>query len=152
MFFHKSLHIASLLCLILSFNLAADSPNRIAGREFLEQNSLKEGVVTTGSGLQYKILVEGSGLRPGANSTVEVYYTGYLLNGRIFDSADIIRPPAVFRLDQLVKGWSEALQLMPVGSIWELYVPSDLAYGSKGSSRIPPDSTLIFEVELVAIR
>jgi FKBP-type peptidyl-prolyl cis-trans isomerase len=141
--------IGFLLATAASF---ADTPNLIEGKAFLEQNAHKDGVVTTASGLQYKILIEGNGARPGPNATVDVYYTGYLLNGKIFDSADIIRPPAVFRLDQLIKGWSEALQLMPVGSVWEIYVPSSLAYGSKGSPRIPADSTLIFEVELVGIR
>jgi FKBP-type peptidyl-prolyl cis-trans isomerase len=151
--FSRSLPLfSSLLFLATVIVCFADTPNRIEGQAFMAENAQNEGVVTTESGLQYKVMVEGDGARPGPNATVEVYYTGYLLNGRIFDSADIIRPPAVFRLDQLIKGWSEALQLMQVGSVWELYVPSDLAYGSKGSSRIPPDSTLIFEVELVGIR
>jgi FKBP-type peptidyl-prolyl cis-trans isomerase FklB len=152
MFFRKPHILLALIGFLLATASFANTPNLIEGKAFLEQNAQKEGVLTTASGLQYKILVEADGARPGPGATVEVYYTGYLLNGRIFDSADIIRPPAVFRLDQLIKGWSEAIQLMPVGSVWELYIPSDLAYGSKGSSRIPPDSTLVFEVELVGIR
>ena len=122
------------------------------GEKFLEANAKKEGVVTLDSGLQYKIVVEGEGPKPQAYDMVEVYYHGYFINGREFDGTDIIRPPAVFRVDQVIKGWTEALQLMPVGSIWEIYVPSDLAYGEDGSGRtIPPNTTLIFEIELVSI-
>lgn len=122
------------------------------GEKFLEANAKKEGVVTLESGLQYKVIIEGEGPKPQVYDMVEVYYRGYFINGREFDGTDIIRPPAVFSVDQVIKGWTEALQLMPVGSIWEIYVPSSLAYGEDGSGRtIPPNTTLIFEIELVSI-
>jgi FKBP-type peptidyl-prolyl cis-trans isomerase FklB len=147
--------VFSLLFMILIQQVtvaAGGSDAKAEGQRFLEENSKKEGVVTLESGLQYKIITEGNGLRPGVEDNVEVFYHGYLLNGREFDGTDIIRPPAVLKVNQLIKGWTEALQLMPVGSIWEIYVPSDLAYGEKGSgSVIPPHSTLIFELELVSI-
>lgn len=126
--------------------------NKEEGRLFLEKNALKEGVVTLESGLQYKILIESEGSRPLATDRVEVYYHGFLLNGREFDGTAIIRPPIVFNVNRLIKGWTEVLQLMPVGSIWEVYVPSHLAYGEKGKGKkIPSNSTLIFELELVDI-
>lgn len=132
--------------------VGGNSP-KAEGRQFLEENAKKEGVVTLESGLQYKIIIEGDGSQPTAQDIVEIYYHGYLLNGREFDGTDIIRPPAVFRVNGLIKGWIEALQLMPVGSIWEIYVPPHLAYGEKGTgSVIPPNSTLVFELELVSIR
>ena len=122
------------------------------GKKFLEENAKEEGVVTLESGLQYKILSEGEGAIPGPRDVVQVYYHGYFINGKEFDGADIIRPPVYFRVNEVIKGWTEALQLMPVGSVWEVYIPSDLAYGEKGSgSKIPPNSTLIFEMELVGI-
>ena len=122
------------------------------GKKFLEENAKKEGVVTLESGLQYKILSVGDGAIPGANDIVQVYYHGYFINGKEFDGTDIIRPPVYFRVNEVIKGWTEALQLMPVGSIWEVYIPSDLAYGKEGSgSTVPPNSTLIFEMELVGI-
>lgn len=140
-----------ILLLLWVSTVAASESNRADGTKFLEENAQKEGVVTTASGLQYRILVEGDGERPGPRDRVEVYYQGYLLDGSVFDGTDIIRPPAIFELHRLIPGWSEALQLMPVGSIWEVFIPSELAYGSRGSSRIPANSTLHFEVELVSI-
>jgi len=140
------------LLFFYGFSVHADYSNLVEGQKFLEENGKKEGVITTDSGLQYKVLSEGDGDCPGPLDRVEVYYHGYLINGTEFDGTDIIRPPVIFEIDKLISGWSEALQLMPVGSIWEVYIPSNLAYGSKGSShKIPPDSTLIFEVELVSI-
>ena len=135
----------------MQFTLCADYSNLAAGKKFLEENGQKEDVITTESGLQYKILIEGDGEQPGTSDAVEVYYHGYLLNGKEFDGTDIIRPPAIFEIGKLIKGWNEALMLMPVGSIWEVYIPADLAYGAKGSAKIPSDSTIIFEVELVSI-
>lgn len=140
----------SLLLLLVS-SISASESNRIEGERFLEENAKKEGVITTESGLQYRILVEGDGPRPGPHDRVEVYYQGYLLDGTIFDETEIIRPPAIFEVDKLIDGWSEALQLMPVGSIWEVFIPSHLAYGERASARIPAHSTLHFEVELVSI-
>jgi FKBP-type peptidyl-prolyl cis-trans isomerase len=136
---------------LLACNAGATEANRLAGQRFLEANATQEGIVTTESGLQYRILVEGDGPRPGPTDKVEVYYQGYLLDGTVFDETDIIRPPAVFQVDLLIDGWSEALQLMPVRSIWEVYIPSDLAYGARDTERIPAHSTLHFEVELVSI-
>lgn len=128
------------------------------GEKFLEENKTKEGVVTTESGLQYKILTKGTGEIPADTSYVQVNYKGTLIDGTEFDSSykrkdkDGKSQPATFRANQVIKGWTEALTMMPVGSKWELYIPYDLAYGSKASGAdIKPFSTLIFEVELVGI-
>lgn len=128
------------------------------GKKFLEENKKKEGVVTTESGLQYKILTKGTGEIPADTSYVQVNYRGTLIDGTEFDSSykrkdkDGKSQPATFRANQLVKGWTEALTMMPVGSKWEIYVPYDLAYGSRSmGADIKPFSTLIFEVELVGI-
>lgn len=117
--------------------------------EFLANNKGKEGVVTTESGLQYKVVKEGKGEKPTATSKVKVKYTGTLIDGTEFDSSgDNARS---FRVNQLVQGWTEALQLMPVGSVWEIYVPESLGYGSADRGKIKPFSTLIFTMELVEI-
>ncbi|HMM16051.1 MAG TPA: FKBP-type peptidyl-prolyl cis-trans isomerase [Petrimonas sp.] len=122
------------------------------GREFLETNKKKEGVVTLASGLQYEILKEGSGPKPKATEKVKCHYHGTLINGKVFDSSVERGQPAVFGVNQVIKGWVEALQLMSVGSKWRLYIPSELAYGSQGAgSSIEPNSTLIFDVELLGI-
>lgn len=122
------------------------------GRDFLENNKKKEGVVTLSSGLQYEILTEGSGPKPKATDKVKCHYHGTLINGKVFDSSVERGQPAVFGVNQVIKGWVEALQLMPVGSKWRLYIPSELAYGSQGAgSSIEPNSTLIFDVELLDI-
>lgn len=128
------------------------------GEKFQEENKTKEGVVTTESGLQYKILTKGTGEIPADTSYVQVNYKGTLIDGTEFDSSykrkdkDGKSQPATFRANQVIKGWTEALTMMPVGSKWELYIPYDLAYGSKASGAdIKPFSTLIFEVELVGI-
>jgi FKBP-type peptidyl-prolyl cis-trans isomerase FklB len=125
--------------------------NKIAGEKFLEENKTKEGVQTTASGLQYKILTQGKGATPTAESTVKVHYKGTLIDGTEFDSSLKRSEPAIFRADQVIKGWTEALSIMPVGSKWELYIPQELAYGSKDSDQIKPFSTLVFEVELLGI-
>ncbi|MDR1723473.1 MAG: FKBP-type peptidyl-prolyl cis-trans isomerase [Tannerella sp.] len=120
-------------------------------KKFLEDNKSKEGVVTTSSGLQYKILVEGNGAIPENNSTVSVNYRGTLIDGTEFDSSYKNNAPSQFRCNQVIPGWTEALSIMPVGSKWELYIPQELAYGSVEQRNIPPYSTLIFEIELVDI-
>lgn len=118
-------------------------------------NKTKEGVVALPSGLQYKILTAGTGAKPTATDSVVCNYKGTLLNGTEFDSSYKRGQPATFPVTGVIKGWTEALQLMPVGSKWELFVPSDLAYGARGAgngSGIGPNSTLIFEVELISIK
>lgn len=127
--------------------------NRRAGENFLAENKDKEGVVTTESGLQYKVLVQGNGpVPPSPSSVVNVNYVGRTIDGEEFDSsAKHGDTPAQFPLNRVIRGWTEALQLMPVGSKWEVYVPQELAYGPSGQPNIPPYSTLIFEIELVSI-
>jgi FKBP-type peptidyl-prolyl cis-trans isomerase FklB len=125
---------------------------REKGRAFLENNKKNEGVVTTASGLQYKILTSGSGKTPTATNQVTVHYTGKLIDGTIFDSSVQRGQPATFGVSQVIHGWTEALQLMKEGDKWMLYIPYDLAYGERGSGQqIPPYSTLIFEVELIKV-
>ena len=122
------------------------------GRKFLEENKLKEGVITTESGLQYKILVRGEGEVPQKTDKVKVHYEGRLIDGTVFDaSSKHGTEPATFRADQVIKGWTEALTMMPVGSKWQLFIPQNLAYGERQAGQIPPYSTLIFDVELVGI-
>ena len=131
----------------------AAETNKKAGDAFLAANKTKDGVVTTPSGLQYKILTAGSGAKPAATDTVVCNYRGTLVDGTEFDSSYKRGQPATFPVGGVIKGWTEALQLMPVGSKWQLFVPSDLAYGERGRSPvIEPNSTLVFEVELVSIQ
>lgn len=125
--------------------------NKAAGEKFLAENKTKEGIHTTESGLQYKVITEGKGEIPTAESKVKVNYKGTLIDGTEFDSSYKRNEPTTFRADQVIKGWTEALTLMPVGSKWELYIPQELAYGSRESGQIKPFSALIFEVELVGI-
>ncbi len=126
--------------------------NKDAGEEFLRQNKGKAGVVTLPNGLQYQILKEGNGPKPKATDSVKCHYQGTLIDGREFDSSIKRGQPATFGLTQVIPGWTEALQLMPAGSKWKLFLPSELAYGSRGAGdMIEPDSTLIFEVELLEI-
>lgn len=126
--------------------------NKAAGIKFLEENKTKEGVKTTPSGLQYKVLVEGKGAMPKATDRVKVHYKGTLVDGTEFDSSSKHgKEPATFMANQVIKGWTEALTMMPVGSKWELYIPQELAYGARESGLIKPFSALIFEVELVDI-
>ncbi|HKM79791.1 MAG TPA: FKBP-type peptidyl-prolyl cis-trans isomerase [Terriglobia bacterium] len=123
------------------------------GEAFLAANKSKEGVITLPSGLQYKILKAGTGEKPEFNESVVCNYRGTLLDGTEFDSSGKHDGPATFPLKGVIKGWTEALQLMPVGSKWQLFIPPQLAYGEKGYGQvIPPNSTLIFEVELLAIK
>ena len=126
--------------------------NKAAGEAFLAENAKKEGVVTTESGLQYKVIKEGKGEVPTATSTVKVNYKGTLIDGTEFDSSYKRNEPTTFRANQVIKGWTEALTMMPVGSKWELYIPQELAYGARETGgHIKPFSTLIFEVELLEI-
>lgn len=127
--------------------------NKEAGAKFLEANKKKDGVKVTDSGLQYKVITEGKGKKPAATDTVTTHYKGTLISGKVFDSSYDRGEPATFPVSGVIKGWTEALQMMPVGSKWELYIPSELAYGSRGAGAdIGPDATLIFEVELLSIK
>lgn len=124
--------------------------NAASGAAFLTENAAKEGVVTTDSGLQYKIITQGTGPKPGPTDSVTVHYSGTLTDGTEFDSSYSRGQPATFGVHQVIAGWTEALQLMPEGSKWELAIPSDLAYGPGGKGPvIGPNSTLLFEVELL---
>ncbi|MCK4768337.1 MAG: FKBP-type peptidyl-prolyl cis-trans isomerase [Desulfobacula sp.] len=126
--------------------------NREKGTKFLEENKQKEGVVTLPSGLQYKIITEGDGPLPKATDTVECHYKGTLIDETVFDSSYRRGKPATFQVGGVIQGWIEALQMMKVGSKWELVIPPDLAYGDRGAgSLIKPGSTLIFEVEVLGI-
>ncbi len=132
---------------------AAGDANKLAGQKFLAANKSKEGVVTLPSGLQYKIIKEGTGPKPTASDTVVTNYRGTLIDGTEFDSSYKRGEPATFPVGQVIKGWTEALQLMPVGSKWQLFVPSDLAYGERSpGAEIGPNSTLIFDIELLSIQ
>jgi FKBP-type peptidyl-prolyl cis-trans isomerase FklB len=122
------------------------------GEAFLAANKTKEGVVTLPSGLQYKILTAGTGEKPTADDTVVCNYKGTLINGTEFDASEKHGGPLTFPVKGVIAGWTEALQLMPVGSKWQLFVPSNLAYGANGPEQIGPNATLIFEVELVSIK
>jgi FKBP-type peptidyl-prolyl cis-trans isomerase FklB len=131
----------------------AGDANKKEGQAFLDANKLKEGVVTLPSGLQYKILQAGTGPKPTTTDSVVCNYRGTLINGKEFDSSYKRGQPATFPVSGVIKGWTEALQLMPVGSKWQLFVPSELAYGARGAGGdIGPNATLIFEVELISIQ
>ncbi|MDR1098736.1 MAG: FKBP-type peptidyl-prolyl cis-trans isomerase [Tannerella sp.] len=123
----------------------------VANEKFLADNKSREGVKTTASGLQYRIITEGRGETPDEKSKVKVNYRGTLIDGTEFDSSYKNSAPATFRVNQVIRGWTEAMKMMPAGSKWELYIPQELAYGSRAQNNIPPYSTLIFEVELVEI-
>jgi len=132
--------------------LAMIEINKKAEEAFLAANKTKEGVVTTASGLQYKVVKEAQGAKPAAEDTVKVHYRGTLLDGKEFDSSYKRNEPAVFQVNQVIAGWQEALQLMPVGSTYELYIPAALAYGDRGAPPvIEPGSMLTFSVELLDI-
>jgi len=126
--------------------------NREKGLKFLEDNKLKPGVVTLPSGLQYRVITAGDGALPKATDTVECHYKGTLIDGTVFDSSYQRGKPATFQVGGVIQGWIEALQMMKVGSKWELFIPSELAYGDRGAGAvIKPGSTLIFEVEVLGI-
>ncbi len=123
-----------------------------AGQAFLAENKTKEGVNTLPSGLQYQVLTEGTGEKPTLNSQVTTHYHGTTIDGKVFDSSVQRGQPASFPVNGVIKGWTEALQLMPVGSKWRLFIPSELAYGERGAGNdIPPHATLIFDVELLSV-
>jgi len=127
--------------------------NQKEGEAFLAANKTKEGVVALPSGLQYKMITQGTGPKPIADDTVVCNYKGALINGTEFDSSAKHGGPATFQVNKVIKGWTEALQLMPVGSKWQLFIPASLAYGDRGAGAdIPPNATLIFEVELLSIQ
>lgn len=128
-----------------------NGPNKAAGEVFLKENAKKAGVVTTASGLQYEVINKGTGALPNDSSRVKVHYHGTLIDGTVFDSSVDRGEPAVFGVNQVIKGWTEALKLMPVGSKYKLYIPQELAYGSQSMGNIKPFSALIFEVELIGI-
>lgn len=130
----------------------AGDANKKAGEEFLAANKSKPGVVTLPDGLQYKVEKEGTGPKPKATDQVEVNYRGTLIDGTEFDSSYKRGKPETLGVGQVIKGWTEALELMPVGSKWQLVIPSDLAYGANGAGPIGPNSTLVFEVELLSIK
>lgn len=122
------------------------------GKVFLAENGKREGIVTLPSGLQYEIVTKGNGAVPKASDKVKVHYHGTLISGQVFDSSVRRGEPATFGVTQVIQGWVEALQLMPVGSKWKLFIPSNLAYGKQGAGQsIGPNTTLIFEVELLDI-
>ena len=122
------------------------------GKAFLEENAKKEGIVTLPSGLQYEVITEGNGKKPSATDRVKCHYEGTLIDGTLFDSSIKRGQPAVFGVNQVIKGWVEALQLMSEGSKWRLYIPSELGYGAQQAGEmIPPHSTLIFDVELIEV-
>ena len=126
--------------------------NKQAGKEFLAENAKRSGVVVLPSGLQYEVLAEGKGRKPKVTDKVQCHYHGTLIDGQVFDSSIQRGTPTVFGVNQVIPGWVEALQLMPEGSRWKLYIPSDLAYGEQGAGgSIPANATLIFEVELIKI-
>ena len=130
----------------------ASTPATPAGMAFLAENGEREGVVTTPSGLQYEVLASGDGATPGPTDTVTTHYHGTFVDGRIFDSSVQRGVPASFPVNRVIKGWTEALQMMKVGDKWKIVCPPDLAYGEQGRSGIPPRSTLIFEVELLDVK
>lgn len=130
----------------------AANDNKSKGVEFLKANKTKEGVKTTESGLQYKVLTEGKGAKPSTEDTVKVHYKGTLIDGKEFDSSYKRNKPAEFPVRAVIPGWTEALQLMSVGSKYQLFIPSKLAYGERGNPSIPGNSVLLFDVELLEIK
>lgn len=148
--------IAILTALLIGFtmfsmaNATSPDEHKAAGEAFLAENAKKEGIITTASGLQYEVLTEGTGPSPTATTSVTVHYKGTTLDGNEFDSSYSRNAPATFPLNRVIAGWTEGLQLMNVGAKYRFFIPSDLAYGKRGAGRdIGPNSTLIFEVELL---
>lgn len=149
----KKTLVAAVLCGIVSLSFASVADDNLkAGKAYLESNKSKPQVVTLGSGLQYKILKTGKGESPGANDTVVVDYEGTTIDGKVFDSSFRRGQPATFRVDQVIKGWQYALQLMKPGSEWMLYIPANLAYGSYNVPNIGPNQVLIFKVVLHSVQ
>ena len=136
-----------------SFMQQKENDNLKAGETFLAENGKRENVVTLPGGLQYEIIKQGDGPKPSASNTVTCHYHGTTIKGEVFDSSVKRGQPASFPLNAVIRGWTEALQLMPVGSKWKLFIPPQLAYGNRTVSReIGPNSTLIFEVELISFK
>lgn len=134
------------------FNKQSEA-NKAKGEAFLNQNKSKQGVISLPSGLQYKIIQKGDGAKPSKDDTVTVDYTGTLVDGQVFDSTEKTGKPATFKVSQVIPGWTEALQLMPAGSTWEVYVPSGLAYGPRSvGGPIGPNETLIFKIHLISVK
>jgi FKBP-type peptidyl-prolyl cis-trans isomerase len=131
--------------------LEASKENKAAGEAFLKENKKSKDIVTLDSGLQYKVIKKGTGKSPKPEDTIKCHYKGTTIDGKEFDSSYKRGEPAVFQLNRVIKGWTDALQLMKEGSKWELFIPSDLAYGDRQAGPIKPGSTLIFEVELISI-
>ncbi len=131
-----------------------NGPQTFLGSTFFEENAARPNVVTTSSGLQYIVLKEGSGKKPSLSSTVVTHYQGEFVDGSIFDSSRQRGAPATFPVSGVIKGWTEALQLMSEGSNWRLFIPPELGYGSRGAGggRIPPDAILIFDIELLEVK
>ena len=126
--------------------------NKSKGEEFLKENKSKEGVVSLPSGLQYKVVEKGAGAKPSKDDTVTVEYTGTLIDGKVFDTTQKTGKPATFKVSQVIPGWTEALQLMPAGSTWEIFVPANLAYGERSvGGPIGPNETLIFKIHLISV-
>lgn len=132
--------------------LGETQKNKLAGEAFLQENKKKEGVVELPSGLQYKIISLGTGTKPTADDEVTVNYEGKFLDGKVFDSSYDRKEPATFPLKGVIKGWTEGLQLMNSGSVYEFFIPSDLGYGDNGYGQIPGGTTLIFKVELISVK
>lgn len=132
--------------------LAAGDKNKAAGEKFLEENSTREGVVVLDSGVQYRIIESGNGGSPTETDSVVVHYRGRLLDGSEFDSSYSRGQPAELGVGQVIPGWQQALQLMPVGSKWEVWIPASLAYGAQGAGSIGPNETLHFDIELIEIK
>ena len=129
----------------------AGEMNAKLGKEFLAQNAKQEGVKVTASGLQYQIVKEGNGVKPGPSDVVTVHYTGKLIDVTVFDSSVERGEPATFAVGQVIPGWVEGLQMMSEGAAWRLFIPSELAYGAHGTGPIQPHSTLIFDVQLIKV-
>lgn len=137
---------------LVSERTAAANSNKSAGQKFLEENGKKEGVVTLASGLQYKVLKEGSGPKPKSDSNVKVHYHGTHIDGTVFDSSYDRGQPIDLSISEVIKGWQEALPLMSVGSKYQIYIPAELAYGDRGAGNsIGPNETLVFDIELLGI-
>ena len=148
-----SLALTAILLYPLSSIADSGEKNLKEGKAFLEKNSKKKGVITTKSGLQYKIIKAGTGAKPKLGDKVTTHYKGTLINGQVFDSSYKRNAPATFPVNGVIKGWIEALQLMKVGAKWQLYIPSNLAYGSSGAgATIKANATLIFDIELLEIK
>lgn len=132
------------------YNAKVDK-NLAEGRKFLEENKKNKSVIETESGLQYKVIKEGTGKKPDINSTIKCHYTGTLIDGTKFDSSHDRNQPLTMPLNQLIKGWGEGLQLMREGAIYMFYIPNELAYGQQQAGIIPPGATIVFEVELIEV-